>query len=35
MGPKVKQREKKKVGAHFLTRNISRVGWRARALGWD
>ncbi len=35
VGPKVKQRKKKKVGARSFTRNTLGVGGRARALGWD
>jgi len=33
VGPRVKQRKKKRVGAHFLTPNTSGVGRHARALG--
>jgi hypothetical protein len=35
VSPKGKQQKKKKVGAHFLTRNISGVGGCARDLRWD
>jgi hypothetical protein len=35
VGPKMKQWKKKKVKAHSLTRNTSRVRGHAGALGWD
>jgi len=35
MGPRTKQRKKKKVGACSLTRNTLRVRGHAGASGWD
>jgi hypothetical protein len=35
MGPKVTHRKNKKMGAHFLTCNISGVDGRVGALRWD
>ncbi len=35
VGPKAKQRKKKRVGACSLTCNTLGVGGRAGALGWD
>jgi hypothetical protein len=35
VGPRLKQRNKKKVGAHSLTHNISKVGRRNGAPRWD
>jgi len=35
VGPIMKQQKNKKVGAHSLTCNISKVGRCARALRWD
>jgi hypothetical protein len=35
MNPKVKTMEGKRVGAHFLAHNISRVEGRVEVLGWD
>jgi hypothetical protein len=34
VGPKMKQQEKNKVGAHFLIHTL-RVGRCVRAPGWD
>jgi len=33
--PRVKQRKKKRIGAHSLIHNTSGVGGHARALRWD
>jgi hypothetical protein len=35
VGPRAKQQKKKRVGAHSLTHNTSKVGRHAEALGWD
>jgi hypothetical protein len=35
VGPRTKHRKKKRVRAHSLIGNISGVGGRARAPGWD
>jgi hypothetical protein len=35
VGPKAKQRKKKKVGARSLTHNTLRVGGHARVPRWD
>jgi hypothetical protein len=35
VGPRAKQRKKKKVGAHSLTCSTSGIGGHAIALGWD
>ncbi len=35
VGPRVKQRKNKIIGAHSLIRSTSRVGGHARTSGWD
>ncbi len=35
VGLRMKQQNKKKVGAHFLTCSTSGVGGRVKASGWD